>query len=54
MWEECKDHGVLIGKGGLAGNVLRIKPPMCITREDVDMAVEVLAHAMDKNGMRRN
>ena len=40
--ERCKDLGLLIGKGGLNGNVLRIKPPMCITKEDCDFMVEVL------------
>jgi alanine-glyoxylate transaminase/(R)-3-amino-2-methylpropionate-pyruvate transaminase len=40
--ERCKDLGVLVGKGGLNGNVLRIKPPMCITKEDCDFLCEVL------------
>ncbi len=40
--EAAREMGVLIGKGGLFGNVLRIKPPMCITRGDVDFALEVL------------
>jgi len=40
--ERSKEMGLLIGKGGFYGNVLRIKPPMCITREDVDFIIGVL------------
>ncbi len=42
VMEQAREQGVLIGKGGLYGNVLRIKPPMCITAADVDFALEVL------------
>jgi alanine-glyoxylate transaminase/(R)-3-amino-2-methylpropionate-pyruvate transaminase len=48
--EEARSMGVLLGKGGLAGNVLRIKPPMCITAEDVDFALDVLDRAFTRVG----
>jgi alanine-glyoxylate transaminase / (R)-3-amino-2-methylpropionate-pyruvate transaminase len=38
----CKERGLVIGKGGLFGNTLRIKPPMCITKGDVDFMVDCL------------
>ncbi len=44
--EAARELGVLVGKGGLQGNVLRIKPPMCITAADVDFAVDVLDRAL--------
>ena len=40
--ERAKELGLLIGKGGFYGNVLRIKPAMCITRADVDFLLQVL------------
>jgi alanine-glyoxylate transaminase/(R)-3-amino-2-methylpropionate-pyruvate transaminase len=42
VFERAKELGLLIGKGGFYGNVLRIKPPMCISRADVDFMLEVL------------
>jgi len=50
--EAAREMGVLLGKGGLDGNVLRIKPPMCITAADVDYALEVLDQALTRAGRR--
>jgi alanine-glyoxylate transaminase/(R)-3-amino-2-methylpropionate-pyruvate transaminase len=44
--ERLRELGALVGKGGLAGNVLRIKPPLCITAEDAEFAVDALDHAL--------
>ncbi len=40
--EKAKDRGLLLGKGGLYGNVIRIKPPMCITQDDCDFLADCL------------
>lgn len=44
--EAAREMSVLLGKGGLHGNVLRIKPPMCITEADVDYALDVLDRSL--------
>ena len=46
VFETARELGLLIGKGGLHGNVLRIKPPMCITEADADFMLEVLGAAL--------
>lgn len=46
VFERAKDLGLLMGKGGLHANTLRIKPPMCITKADVEFLLEVLDIAL--------
>ena len=42
LMERAKEAGLLIGKGGLRGNVIRIKPPLCLTAADVDFVLDVM------------
>jgi alanine-glyoxylate transaminase/(R)-3-amino-2-methylpropionate-pyruvate transaminase len=48
VFERARDLGLLIGKAGFYGNVLRIKPPMCFTRDNVDFTLEVLNIALSE------
>jgi 4-aminobutyrate aminotransferase-like enzyme len=45
LFENTKKRGLLIGKGGLYGNVVRISPPMIIEKSGVDEAIRVLDQA---------
>jgi alanine-glyoxylate transaminase/(R)-3-amino-2-methylpropionate-pyruvate transaminase len=45
----ARERSVLLGKGGLYGNVLRVKPPMCISEADVDYALDVLDRALSRS-----
>ena len=46
LLEAARSRGVLIGKGGLYGNVLRIAPPMTVTPDEIDEAGETIAAAL--------
>ena len=48
VMEKMKERGVLIGKGGLFGNTLRIKPPMCINKDDADYLVAMLDEVLSE------
>jgi 4-aminobutyrate aminotransferase-like enzyme len=42
VMDRAKENGLLIGKGGLYGNVLRLSPMLNIGKADVDEAVRIL------------
>jgi alanine-glyoxylate transaminase/(R)-3-amino-2-methylpropionate-pyruvate transaminase len=42
LFEETRKRGLLIGKGGLDGNVLRISPLLTVTEAEVDEALGIL------------
>ncbi|MCX5688556.1 MAG: hypothetical protein NTV94_01965 [Planctomycetota bacterium] len=48
MLDAMRQEGVLCGKGGLYGNVLRVTPPMNISKADVDLFAERLDRAFAK------
>ena len=40
--EEAKRRGLIIGRGGLYANTIRLCPPLIVSRSDVDAAIEIL------------
>ncbi|HEX3770726.1 MAG TPA: aminotransferase class III-fold pyridoxal phosphate-dependent enzyme, partial [Polyangiaceae bacterium] len=40
--DEARQRGLLVGRGGLYGNVLRVAPPLVATRHDADDALTIL------------
>jgi alanine-glyoxylate transaminase/(R)-3-amino-2-methylpropionate-pyruvate transaminase len=45
LFEQTRGRGLLIGKGGMYNNVLRIAPPLIATKEHVEEALNILDHA---------
>ncbi len=46
VFEETRKRGVLVGKGGLYGNVIRLGPPLIATKDNVDELVSALSEAL--------
>ncbi|MFG2167887.1 aspartate aminotransferase family protein [Micromonospora chersina] len=47
LLEESRERGLLVGKGGLYGNVIRLAPPMTLTRAEADEALEILTQSIE-------
>ena len=50
LLQGAKDRGLIVGKGGLHQNVIRICPPLIIDKANVDMAVEILDQSLGEVG----
>jgi 4-aminobutyrate aminotransferase-like enzyme len=44
--EECRKRGLLVGKGGLLGNAIRMSPPLNISKADVDEAIGIMDQSL--------
>lgn len=44
--EGCRQRGVLLGRGGVHGNVLRIAPPLSVTAAEIDEAAAALIETL--------
>jgi len=42
VFEECKSRGLLVGKGGLYGNTIRMGPPMTLTEDEAREGLAIL------------
>jgi alanine-glyoxylate transaminase/(R)-3-amino-2-methylpropionate-pyruvate transaminase len=42
IFEKTREHGIVVSKSGANRNILRMVPPMCITKEDVTLIEDAL------------
>src|SRR5579862_9391809 len=48
--ENLFKNGILVGLGGVYGNVIRFQPPLVITRQQIDRAIDAFAVALQEIG----
>lgn len=48
LFEEMKKEKILIGKGGLYGNVVRISPPLNISKTEVNEFIKAMDRSLDR------
>jgi 4-aminobutyrate aminotransferase-like enzyme len=53
LMEAARENRLLIGKGGLYGNVIRISPPLNISKSDVDDFAMRLDASLERVGRVR-
>jgi alanine-glyoxylate transaminase / (R)-3-amino-2-methylpropionate-pyruvate transaminase len=50
LMELTKGGGLLVGKGGTFGNVLRVAPPLNVNKDQIDQALKVLDQSFGQLG----
>jgi 4-aminobutyrate aminotransferase-like enzyme len=48
LFEEMKNERVLIGKGGLYGNVVRISPPLTVSKTEIDDFIRAMDNSLNR------
>ena len=48
VMEYAREGGLLLGKGGLHGNVLRVAPPLSLTQDEADEGYAILERAVER------
>jgi 4-aminobutyrate aminotransferase-like enzyme len=43
---DCANHGLLVGSVGMFGNVIRVAPPLCITKAEADESLAIMEGAL--------
>ncbi|MBN2243064.1 MAG: aspartate aminotransferase family protein [Acidobacteria bacterium] len=46
--DRCLESGLIVGLGGTFANVIRFQPPLVITREQVDRAINIFSEALEE------
>jgi 4-aminobutyrate aminotransferase len=46
LLEETKSRGLLVGKGGLYNNVIRLAPPLTLTEEETQEGLAILTESI--------
>jgi 4-aminobutyrate aminotransferase-like enzyme len=48
--ENLFKNGILVGLGGVYGNVIRFQPPLIITKKEIDRAIDAFEVALQEVG----
>ena len=52
MMEETRKRGLLIGKGGLFGNIIRVTPPYTISKEECEKILSILDESLTETAKK--